>query len=291
MRAMILAAGLGERLRPHTLKCAKPALPFLNLPLICYPWYHLQKVGASELIVNTHHCADSIKHAVQLFGLSHVQFIHESPLILGSGGGIKNARDDLAGDRHFLVANGDEVLLDPSGVDELWRRHTSEDNLATLLVCQFPGVGTKFGGVWCDPTERVINFGKTPDSEGLVGFHYTGFIALSDRVFDYLPAGQISNILYDGLASGMAKGEVVKVHRAEPYWFETGSEADYLSASQNCLKHLIDGDPQEFSLRNSIITMAGCFFPMDPKCSSARIANWIQISLLGDLAYWVRGFP
>ncbi|MCB0366043.1 MAG: NDP-sugar synthase [Bdellovibrionaceae bacterium] len=249
MRAMILAAGLGERLRPHTTKVAKPALPFLNLPLICYPWFHLQAVGAHQLVVNTHHCGESVKAAVEAFGLPLVKFIHETPVILGSGGGIKNAEVHLKGEGSFVVANGDEILIAPDGLEELWRHHQSRGNLATLAVCRHPEVGTKFGGVWCDSSGRVIEFGKVASSSKLMGYHYTGFMALSDRVFAFLPQDQASNILYDGLASGIRVGEKVEAFEVEGAWYETGSESDFLSASLACLNHLLSDDPLGASLK------------------------------------------
>ena len=55
MRAMILTAGLGTRLRPITDRYAKPAVPFLNVPLLCYPLELMRELGAKRLVLNTHH--------------------------------------------------------------------------------------------------------------------------------------------------------------------------------------------------------------------------------------------
>ena len=242
MRAMILAAGLGQRLRPHTEKCGKPALPFLNLPLICYPFFYLNKLGLSDLVINTHHTAESVRQASKKLGHPQIHFSHESPDLLGSGGGIKHAESLLKGEGNFLVANGDEVLIAPQGLQDFWNNHLNSKAIASLLLCRHLEVGTRFGGVWVDSQDRVKKFGKQPITSSLDGLHYTGFIALSDRVFDYLPQGQASNILYDALTKAIADGELVRGHFKQNTWYETGNEADFLDASNNCLQHLANND-------------------------------------------------
>lgn len=264
MRAMILSAGLGQRLRPHTEKVGKPALPFLNLPLICYPFFHLNKLGLSQLVVNTHHCPESIKTATQNLGYSPIQFSHESPEILGSGGGIKQAEDYLRGEGNFIVANGDEILLAPHGLKAFWEEHLKSGAIASLFLCPHPDVGTRFGGVWCNADGEVRGFGKSPTEPGLKGLHYTGFIALADRVFDYLPKNQVSNILYDALTHALTKGESVRGHLEENIWYETGSEADFLRASQSCLKHLMLGDEYGRSIEELLNHFGRILLPQAP---------------------------
>ncbi len=61
MRGLILSAGLGERLRPITLKKAKPAVEFLNIPMLGFPYYWLSTLGLSQLTLNTHYLPDSVR--------------------------------------------------------------------------------------------------------------------------------------------------------------------------------------------------------------------------------------
>ncbi|MEK6556075.1 MAG: sugar phosphate nucleotidyltransferase, partial [Bdellovibrionota bacterium] len=61
MKAMILTAGLGTRFRPHTDKLAKPALPFLNIPLMGYSLFHLESLGIKDLVLNLHHLPQTIR--------------------------------------------------------------------------------------------------------------------------------------------------------------------------------------------------------------------------------------
>ena len=85
---MILAAGLGTRLQPYTNKLAKPVFPFLNLPMLCYPLYYLEKSEIKNLVVNTHHLPETVKEKVLKETKDqnyNVSFSDESPDILGTG--------------------------------------------------------------------------------------------------------------------------------------------------------------------------------------------------------------
>src|SRR5213078_3591844 len=106
MKAMILAAGYGERLWPLTADRTKPALPVLGKPLVGYVAEYLARFGIKEVVVNLHHQPDSVRRALgdgTQFG-AHFHYVHE-PVILGTSGAIDNARSLLEGDT-FVVING-----------------------------------------------------------------------------------------------------------------------------------------------------------------------------------------
>ncbi|RYZ68331.1 MAG: mannose-1-phosphate guanyltransferase, partial [Proteobacteria bacterium] len=90
MNVMLLAAGEGTRLRPHTLIRPKPTIPFLNLPLAAYPLSLLEDMRVDRLVVNTFHLPTKV---VDLFinlnhGARKLHFSHEINQIMGSGGGL-----------------------------------------------------------------------------------------------------------------------------------------------------------------------------------------------------------
>jgi mannose-1-phosphate guanylyltransferase len=245
MRAIILSAGLGERLRPLTSKRAKPAIELLNMPMLVFPFYWLNTLGLSELTLNTHHLPETVRAAAMHTAPPEVQlhFSHE-PAILGSGGGIWNARFHLQGDGHFAVANGDGVILaeDADLLRRMLESHKREDALATFLVCPLPGVGDKIPGVWMEANGWIRGFGNSAPTSGLECFHYASYMILSERIWNLLPEGN-SNVIYDVIEPALKNGEKALAYRVDSLrWFETGNAADFLSATRECLRSLARGD-------------------------------------------------
>jgi len=108
MKAMILAAGRGERMRPLTDHTPKPLLPVLNRPLIEYHIERLTKAGYHDIVINTHHLGEQIRTHLgngDRFKTT-IHYSDEQPEALETGGGIFQALPYL-GDDLFLVINGD----------------------------------------------------------------------------------------------------------------------------------------------------------------------------------------
>lgn len=250
MNVMMLAAGLGTRLRPFTLQTPKPAIPFLTVPMACYSLALFEKIKIENLVVNTHHLPAQIEHVYAKihWPCKRLIFSHE-PKILGSGGGIRQAVDDLVGDGAFLVANGDEIIL-PNQIDvmkDALAFHKYHKGIATLLSMPHPEVGTRFGGLWVDankPDQQVQCFSKTPVA-GTTGLHFIGVMILSDRIREYFnaDAGSEENILYETLTRAMAQGERVHAFNIDCQWFETGDPVSFLSATEACLQELRQPQP------------------------------------------------
>jgi mannose-1-phosphate guanylyltransferase len=266
MRAMLLTAGLGTRLRPLTNLYAKPAVPFLGIPLARYPLHLLTEAGVKHFVFNSHHKPEQIEDLakqVQSEGLT-VDICHEPNAPLGSGGGIWNARELLAArssttvaEDAFFVANGDEVILPkrPGALDRFLEEHRRHSALATILVMHHPLVGSQFGGVWADKTGQVRGFGKNgaPFGKEATAYHYIGLLLLNRRIFDYLPVGE-SNILYDALALAIAKGERVRILCEDFTWFETGNPRDFLQATGCALELLQSGEGPDAATLRSVTT-------------------------------------
>lgn len=270
MNVMLLAAGEGTRLRPHTLVLPKPAIPFLNLPLAAYPLAFLGNTPVDKLVVNTFHLPDQI---VSLFkdlkhGARELHFSHEKKEILGSGGGLKKAQD-LIGKNDFIMMNADEVIIpnDSEVMQKAIESHRQASAIATLIVMKHDKVGTQFGGVWTNK-KRVLGFGKEAISNSTEAWHFIGVQILSPKVFDYLPAHGASNILYDGLTQAIQAGETVQIHAIECQWFETGNEKDFIEASSACLEHIaqknirgkyLESIFKRFDLKNTMLERDGGF--------------------------------
>jgi len=132
MKAMILSAGFGTRLAPHTDNLPKALICHKKLPMINYQIAMLKKYGVHEIIVNAHHHYQKIVDyfAQNDFGIDVTVIVENK--ILGTGGGILNASNYLRNEQFFIVINVDiETSLDLSG---MIRYHRSLKPLATLAV-------------------------------------------------------------------------------------------------------------------------------------------------------------
>lgn len=242
MNVMLLAAGEGTRLRPYTLTMPKPAIPFLTVPLAAHSLNFLQGQSINKLVVNTFHLPQKIHELFHTLphGAKELHFSDEKGEILGNGGGLRNAQRHFRGGGDFIMMNSDEVIL-PKRADFLEKAieaHKKNKALATLLVMDYPGVGTKFGGVWCTKEGQVLGFGKTPIAGSDKAWHFIGVQILSEEIFDLIPKHGASNILYDAVTKGIEQGQRVQVIPIECSWFETGNPTDFFEASVQCFNYL-----------------------------------------------------
>ena len=225
MRGMILAAGLGTRLRPVTETIPKPAIPFMNVPLFYYSLEHFRQAGIDSLVINTHYLPDKMRSCVEKSPWlpSSVKFTFEAQRILGSGGGIRFAKEHLEGEGNFFVANGDEVFIPERKqiLRNLHDRHLSEKAIATLLVTDNALAGSTYGAVWCDSQMRVWGIGRVAPNSNLKPFHFTGYQILSDEIFRHLPAGE-NNIFYDVLVNRIGEGHRVMAVKENGLWLGMG---------------------------------------------------------------------
>lgn len=136
MKAMILAAGLGERMRPLTLKTPKPLLPVAGKPLLQHHLERLRAAGIYQLVINTAWLGEQIEQCFSdgsAFGLE-IQWSREGQP-LETGGGIKRALP-LLGSEPFLLVNGD--IWTDYDLDGLARRHLKKHDLAHLVLVENP---------------------------------------------------------------------------------------------------------------------------------------------------------
>jgi mannose-1-phosphate guanylyltransferase len=186
MRAMILAAGLGTRLRPLTEQTPKPALPVVDVPNIVRTIAHLKRSGIAELVVNLHHRPEVLRALLgdgSALGVS-IAYSEERPEILGTGGGIRRARD-LLGDRTFCVVNGD-ALFAPDLAAAL-AAHRSSGAIATMIVRR-DADAERLGPVGLDRRNRVrrlVDVGS--QRAGLEVCMFTGVHVLEPEIFALLP--------------------------------------------------------------------------------------------------------
>lgn len=236
MKAMILAAGYGERLWPLTADRGKPALPVLGKPLVGYVAEYLAQNGVTEAVVNLHHRPESVRKSLgdgSQFGL-HLEYVYES-VILGTSGGLDNARGFFQ-EGTFICVNG-KIITDidlHAAIDT----HRKQNALATLvlkrnarrerfsMVETEDGLVTRFGGM-----PQPTDIGSETDAPLM----FTGIHILEPRIFEYIPRGVFSDSVVHVYPQAMAKGERIAAHIGEGMWHELSTLHRYLDISLDLL--------------------------------------------------------
>jgi NDP-sugar pyrophosphorylase family protein len=158
VRAMILAAGLGTRMRPLSDLRAKPALPVRGRPVISLLLEFLSHQGCREVMINLHHRPETIRAAV---GADHPSGMKidwsEEDTPLGTGGGLRKAENFLTASEDCVVLAGDMLLDVP--LKKLFDRHVASERHATLLLREDKRVAT-FGSIGINPDGFVTRIGK-----------------------------------------------------------------------------------------------------------------------------------
>jgi NDP-sugar pyrophosphorylase family protein len=231
---MILAAGLGTRLRPLTDVCPKPLLPLLLQPMLAHVLEQLQQQAVHEVVINLHH------HAAQLgrwlgdgrqWGLRlHLSY---EPEILGTAGGIKRVEAWLR-EAPFLVLNAD-VLIDLD-FREVWQWHCQRGALVTMVVRPDPAARA-YGAVVVDAAARVLQINGRPAVGHMAGQEtvFTGIQIVAPAVLDRIPPGRSVSTTAEVYPDLLAQGEAVYGYCHTGYWMDIGVPARYLQAHWDML--------------------------------------------------------
>jgi len=217
--AMILAAGLGTRLRPYTNIQPKPLFPVLGQPLLLITLQKLRKSGFSPIIVNTHHLGAQI---VELLKNENDVILQQEETILGTGGGLRMAMENF-GNQPVLVTNGD-IYHD---IDFQWvfEEHQRSGCPVSMVMHDLP----RFNKVSV-AENHVVGFGQNeaqiPADADFLAF--TGVHVIEPQILAPLPENASSNIIdrYKELLVGGQKIKAMKVE--DHYWKDMGTPDDYL---------------------------------------------------------------
>lgn len=234
---MILAAGFGTRLWPLTIGRTKPALPFLNRPLISYTIEYLRRYGFTRLIINLHHEPASVREQIgdgREYGVE-ITYSLEEPEILGTSGALDAVRDRLSGGT-FAVING-KIITDLD-LEAALATHRRQRALATLVLK--PNQRREhFREVLVDGTGGVTGFGQFPDPAALEGrspLMFTGIHLMEPEIFDFIPRGVSSDSVRDVYPPAIAAGRMIAAHVGEGSWYELSTLERYLTISLEFLE-------------------------------------------------------
>ena len=256
MKAMILAAGLGTRLRPLTTHRPKALVPVANRPMIERVIEYLRWHGTDSLIVNAHHHSRQlVTHLAEGRYPGMAIHVKVEPEILGTGGGIKNT-ERFWGHKPFVVMNVD--ILTDIDLGKALEAHERAGNLATLILHQYK----PFNQVLIDEHLNITDIASGPGPGRLA---FTGIHIMEPEILSHIPEGRFSSIVecYRRLIrEGASVGAYVSTGH---YWRDVGTMESYLSANREALNE----DP--------VLAGPGC--RIHP---SARLREWTVIG--GDAA-------
>jgi len=247
MKAMILAAGKGTRVRPLTYDLPKPMIPVLGKPVMAYLIEHLRKHGVTEIMVNVSHLHEKIEEyfgegeqfGVQI-GYSFEGYTKEDGEVvavpIGSAGGMKKIQE-FGGffDDTTIVLCGDALIdLD---LKAALLEHRRKGAMASVITREVPwDKVSSYGVVVTDQTGRITQFQEKPkQEEALSNFISTGIYIFEPEVIDLIPSGvefDIGSQLFPLLAE---KGMPFYAQGRPFNWLDIGSVSDYWEVLQNVL--------------------------------------------------------
>ena len=283
MKAMILAAGKGTRVRPITHTIPKPMIPILQKPVMEFLLELLREHGFTEIMVNVSHLAEEIENYFrdgQRFGVeiaySFEGRIEDGELIgdaVGSAGGLKKIQTfQRFFDDTFVVLCGDALIdLDLS---EAVRRHKAKGAMASLITKRVPrDQVSSYGVVVTDDDGRVRSFQEKPAvDEAASDMINTGIYIFEPEVLDYVPAGVPFDIGSDLFPRLVADGAPFYALPMEFEWVDIGKVPDYWQA----IRSVLQGDVRQVQIPGKEVR-PGIFAGLNVA------ANWDKVNVQGPI--------
>ena len=225
---MVLAAGLGTRLRPLTFELPKPMVPLLDRPAMAHTLDLLHRHGIDRIVANLHYFPDTIR---DYFG-DRIEYRYE-PELLGTAGGVRNVAD-FFGDEPVVVVSGDALTdLDLNGLVD---RHRSAGGIGTLTVKKVADT-REYGVVIHDGDGRIQGFQEKPEpAEALSDLGSCGIYCFSPEIFDYFPDRPFVDWAQDVFPALLDNDVPFHVHEIHDYWNDVGSLDELRSGTFDLLE-------------------------------------------------------
>ena len=228
MRAMVLAAGLGTRLRPLTYEITKPMVPVLDRPVMEHILDLLDEHRFGPVIANLHYFPDSIR---EYFG-DRISYRYE-PELLGTAGGVRACAEFFGADP-FLVISGD--ALTDIDLTSLYGAHIDAGGIATLAVKRVEHT-EEYGVVLHDRDGRVTGFQEKPArDEALSDLGNCGIYVFDPTIFDYFPERPFVDWATDVFPVLLENDVPFYIHEIDRYWNDIGSLAELRAGTFDALR-------------------------------------------------------
>jgi mannose-1-phosphate guanylyltransferase len=244
MRAMVLAAGLGKRLRPLTFELPKPLAPVANRPVMEHILALLERQGFGEVIANLSHLGEQIR---ERFGDGSAHGLElsysEEPELLGTAGGVRNVFEFLTGGEgdSFLVISGD--ALTDIDLTSMRAFHESHGGIGTLAVKKVSDT-REYGVVIHGSDGRIQGFQEKPDpAEALSDLGNCGIYMFRREIFDHFPESEFVDWAMDVFPALLESDTSFYIHEIDAYWNDIGSLDEYRQGNFDALAGLVDVEP------------------------------------------------
>ncbi len=238
IQAVILAGGLGTRLRPLTLDRPKPVVPLLNVPFLCYQLGLLGAHGVRDVILSVSHRPEVIRATMSRERLGDVRLrdvVEKAPL--GTAGGVRNAVDLVEG--RVVVLNGD--ILTDLDLSTMLRSHEARGAAATIYLTPVENP-TAYGLVELEADGRVRRFLEKPGrDEVTTNTVNAGVYVLEKELLELIPKGTPHSIEREFFPLLLERGVPFYGYVSTGYWLDIGTPAKYLQAQQDLLAHRLRG--------------------------------------------------
>lgn len=233
MKAMIMAAGAGTRLRPLTSMLPKPLVPIANKPVLTYTLENLRRYGFREIVLNLHSYPDLIRKTFAegtAYGLK-IRYSMEKRL-MGTAGGVKKAEKHLAGST-FLVMSGDG--LTDINLTKVLAFHREKRALATIVLKEVDS-RLEYGITLTDGRGRISRFIEKPRwSDVFSNTVNTGIYVFEPAIFRHLPANIFLDFGQTVFPKLLKERKPLYGYPTQDYWTDVGNLREYRQAQWDAL--------------------------------------------------------
>jgi mannose-1-phosphate guanylyltransferase len=249
MKAMVLAAGLGTRLRPLTYEITKPMVPVLDRPVMEHILDLIDRHSFEGVIANLHYFPETIR---EYFG-ERISYSFEQEL-LGTAGGVRACKE-FFGEGPFLVISGD--ALTDIDLSAFAARHREAGGIATLAVKRVPDT-REYGVVLHDRDGRITGFQEKPEpEEALSDLGNCGIYMFDPRIFDYFPDTPFVDWAKDVYPALLENDVPFYIHELSEYWNDVGSLAELRQGTFDALQGKLHLEMQGQELQPGLTVVGG----------------------------------
>jgi mannose-1-phosphate guanylyltransferase len=252
---MVLAAGLGTRLRPLTYEINKPMVPVLDRPVMAHIVDLLDLHGFDETIANLHHFPQTI---CDYFGERLTYHTEEE--LLGTAGGVRGCAE-FFGEQAFLVISGD--ALTDIDLRAFAARHREAGGVATLAVKKVDDT-REYGVVLHDRAGRITGFQEKPEpAEALSDLGNCGIYIFEPQIFDYFPERPFVDWAQDVFPALLEHDVPFHIHEIREYWNDVGSLAELRQGTFDALRGELRLRVEGEEVAPGVIVAGGVPLPQD----------------------------